>query len=166
MSGMLVERALGDNRFQRPEPIMKSGAYYLALGIGLLSEMSSQQQPRPTLVAQVTGSVPPSGILKTPPPAPVAVPPSGVLATVEHSHVPTLPFKTAQKLQTTKKTVPARTRRHDVHWRSATRRKTGTPSGDQSVAATPLVVKTAPEQARHDGIGHELFLAPLGKGKE
>jgi hypothetical protein len=69
---------------------MKSGAHYLALGIGLLSEMSSQQQPRPTLVAQVTGSVPPSGILKTPPPAPVAVPPSGVLATVEHSHVPTL----------------------------------------------------------------------------
>jgi hypothetical protein len=31
---------------------MKSGAYYLALGISLLSEMSSQQQPRPTLVAQ------------------------------------------------------------------------------------------------------------------
>jgi hypothetical protein len=58
---------------------MKSGAYYLALGIGLLSEMSSQQRPSPTLVAQVTGSVPPSGILKTPPPAPVAVPPSGVL---------------------------------------------------------------------------------------
>jgi hypothetical protein len=54
----------------------------------------------------LTGSVPPSGILKTPPPAPVAVPPSGVLATVEHSHVPTLPFKTAQKLQTTKKTIP------------------------------------------------------------
>jgi hypothetical protein len=143
---------------------MKSGAYYLALGIGLLSETSfaSQQRPSPTLVAQVTGTVPPSGVLITPPPAPVAVPPSGVLATIEHRHVPAR-FKTAQKLQTTKK---ARTRRHDVHWGSATRRKTTTPSEDQSVEATPLVVKTAPEQARHDGIGYELFLTPLGKGKE
>jgi hypothetical protein len=160
---MLVEQAPRDNRFQRPEPIMKSGAYYLALGIGLLSEMSSQQRPAVTLVAQVTGSVPQSGVLKTTPPAPVAVPPSGVLATVEHSHVPTLPFKTVQGLQTTKKAAPARTRRHDVHW---TRRKTTTPRVDQSVSATPLVVKTAPDQAPRDGVAYELLLAPLGKGKE
>jgi hypothetical protein len=168
MSGLLVERVPGDDRFQRPEPIMKSGAYYLALGIGLLSETSfaSQQRPSPTLVAQVTGTVPPSGVLITPPPAPVAVPPSGVLATTEHGHVPTLPFKTAQKMQTTKKAIPAGTRRHDVHWRSATRRKTTTPTGDQSVAATPLVVKTSPEQSRPDGIGYESFLPQFGKGKE
>jgi hypothetical protein len=149
---------------------MKSGAYYLALGIGLLSEMSfaSQQRPSPILVAQVTGSVPPSGVLITPPPAPVAVPPSGVLATVERRTVTTLPFKTAQKLQTTKRATPVRTRRHIVHWRSASRPETTTPTAtvDQSVAATPLVIKTTPEQARHDGIGYELFLPQLGKGKE
>jgi hypothetical protein len=142
---------------------MKSRAYYLALGIGLLCDMSSQQRPTPTLVAQVTGSVPSSGVLKTTPPAPVAVPPSGVLATVEHSHVLTLPFKAVQKLQTSKKAAPARTRRHDMRW---TRHKTSTPRVDQTVAATPLVVKTALEQAHHDGIGYELFMAPLGKGKE
>ena len=71
---------------------------YLALGIGLLTETSFAlgQTPSPMLVAQVTGSVPPSGVLITPPPAPVAVPPAGVLATVERRAV-TLPFKTAQK---------------------------------------------------------------------
>src|SRR5262245_1143946 len=125
---------------------------YLALGIGLLSEASFAlgQTPSPTLVAQVTGTVPPSGVLTTPPPAPVAVPPSGVLGTVERG----ASTKTAQKLQTIKRATPARMRRHVVQWRSSTRAKTTTPTPtvDQSTAA-PLVVKTTPEPPRHDGIG-------------
>jgi hypothetical protein len=136
-----------------------NGVCYLALSIGLLTETSFAfgQTPSPTIVAQVTGSVPPSGVLITSPPAPVAVPPSGVLATVERRAVTALPFKTAQKLQTTKMAV--RTRRHVVHWRSASRRAATTPTStvEQSGAATPLVVKTTPEQARHDGIGMNYF---------
>ena len=79
------------------------------------------------------------------------------LATVERRAVTALPFKTAQKLQTTKMAV--RTRRHVVHWRSASRRAATTPTStvEQSGAATPLVVKTTPEQARHDGIGMNYF---------
>jgi hypothetical protein len=145
------------------------GVSYLALGIGLLTETSFAfgQAPSPTLVAQVTGTVPPSGVLTTQPPAPVAVPPSGFLATVERGVSTTTPFKTAQKLSNTKRATPVRTRRHVVHWRSATRAKTATPTStvDQSVAATPSVVRTTPEQPRPDGIGYELFLPQLGKGK-
>ena len=56
-----------------------NGVSYLALSIGLLTETSFafRQTPSPTIVAQVTGSVPPSGVLIASPPAPVAVPPSG-----------------------------------------------------------------------------------------
>ena len=110
--------------------------------------------------------MPPSGVLITPPPAPVAVPPSGVLATIERRAVTNLPFKTAQKLQTTKRASPVKMRRHVVHWRSAARRETimRTTTADQSTAATPSVVSTTAEPPRHDGIGYELF--QLGKGKE
>jgi hypothetical protein len=147
-----------------------NGVSYLAFGIGLLTETSIAlgQTPSPTLVAQVTGTVPPSGVLVTPLPAPVAVPPSGVLPTVERRAVTSLPFKTGQKWQTTKSATPVKTRRHVVHARSGARRETiaRTTPADQSVAATPLVVKTPPEQPRHDGIGYELFFPQLGKGKE
>src|SRR5215472_14256117 len=142
----------------------------LALSIGLLTETSFAlgQTPSPTLVAQVTGTVPPSGVLRAPPPAPVAVPPSGVLATVERGAGATPAFKTAQKLPTIRRATPIRTRRHGVHWRSAIRAKTSTPTSTtgQSIAATPLVVKTTPEQPQQGGIGYPLFLSPLGKGKE
>ena len=145
-----------------------NGVSYLAFGIGLLTETSIAlgRTSSAMLVAQVTGSSPPAGVLVTPPPAPVAVPPSGVLATVERGAVTALPFKTAQKLQTTKSAPPVRTNRHVVHARSATRRETTTrttPVG-QRVAVTPLVVKTSPEQPSNDGL--ELFFRQLGKGKE
>ena len=147
-----------------------NGVSYLAFGIGLLTETSFAlgQTPSAMLVAQVTGSVPSAGVLVTPPPAPVAVPPSGVLAPIERRAVTTLPFKTAQKLQTTKSGPPVRTRRHVVHSRSAARRETTTriTPADQSAAATPLIVKAPPEQPRHDGIGYELFFPQLSKGKE
>jgi hypothetical protein len=133
----------------------------LALGIGLLTETSFAlaQMPSSTLVAQVTGTVTPSGVLITPPPAPVPVPPSGVLPTVERRTVTTLPFKTAQKLRTTKKPAPVRMRRHVGRWRPATRRE-----ANITTSITPLVVKATAEPPRRDG--YELFLSPLGKGKE
>lgn len=54
----------------------------LALGIGLLTETAFAlgQAPSPTVVAQAAASERPSGVLITPPLAPVAVPPSGVSA--------------------------------------------------------------------------------------
>jgi hypothetical protein len=145
-----------------------NGVSYLAFGIGLLTEtaFALQQAPSPTLVAQVTGSAPSAGVLVSPPPAPVAVPPSGFLATVERRTVSTLPFKTAQKLQTANGPPPVRMRRHVAHARSPTRREATkrTPTTHQSVAGTPLIVKTTPEQQSHDGF--ELFFRQLGKGKE
>jgi len=145
-----------------------NGVSYLAFGIGLLTETSFAlgQTPNATLVAQVTGSSPPAGVLTAPPPAPVVVPPSGVLATVERGAATALPFKTVQKWQTTKAAPAVRTRRQEVHARSATRRATATRTMpvNQSVAITPLVVKTPPEQPSHDGF--ELFFRQLGKGKE
>ena len=67
---------------------MKIGASYLALGIGLLTGTVLGQTSQPALVAQAL--TPPSGVLITQPPAPVAVPPSGVLEsllTVERLNV-------------------------------------------------------------------------------
>ena len=62
----------------------RSGPATGPLSIGLLTETSFAQTPCPTLHAQVTGSVPPSDVLMTPPPAPVAaVPSSGILVTIE-----------------------------------------------------------------------------------
>ena len=136
----------------------------LALGVGLLSETSFalRQTPRTTLVAQVTGSLPPSGVSRTPQPAPVVVPPAGVLATVERRAVTALPFKTAQKPPITKRASPPAKRRHIVH-RSINRREAARTSLDQSAAASPLVVKATAEPPRRDR-GETLF-TPLGKGK-
>jgi len=138
----------------------------LALGLGLLTETSFalEQTPSPTLVAQVTGSAPPSGVLRTPQPAPVVAPPSGVLVTVERRAFAALPFKTAQKLQITKRASAITKRRHIVH-RSANRREAARPTstGDQSAAAIPLVAKTIGEPPRRDG--SEILFAPFGKGK-
>jgi len=142
-----------------------NGVSYVALAIGLLTKtFAFGQTLSPTLVAQVTGSVPPSGVLITPPPAPVVVLSSGVLATVERHAVTTFPLK----LQTTKRATLGTMRRHVVHWRLAVRRETttGTTTEQPSIAATPSVVGGAAEQPRHDGIGYEIFLSSLGKGKE
>ena len=148
---------------------MKNGVYYLALGIGLLTETSVLgQTPSSTVVAQSPTTVRPSGVLITPPPAPVAVPPSGVLPTPERRAVTTPPFKTAQKVQAAQKARPVTMRRHVVHRRSAASRKatTRTTTADQSIAVTPPVVSKAAEQPRRDGIGYEFFLSQLGKAKE
>ena len=71
------------------EPVMKGGLSCIALAFGLLTETSlaSGQAANSTLVAQGPSSTPPSGILATPPPAPVFVPPSGVLPNVERGPV-------------------------------------------------------------------------------
>jgi len=159
-------RTIGSNE---KEPLMKIGASYLALGIGLLTGTVLGQTSQPTLVAQAL--TPPSGVLITQPPAPVAVPPSGVLEsppTVERRTVTTLPFKTAQKVQTAKRATPVTMRRHVMHRRSAAPRQTitRTTTVDQSIAATPSAVSTAAEQPRNNGIGYELFLSQFGKEKE
>ena len=143
---------------------MKKGVSYLALGIGLLTEtpFALEQSPSPMLVAQVTGTVPPSGALIAPPPAPVAVPPSGVLTTDERHAVTTIPFKTVPMSQTTKRATPVRIPHHVRHLRSVAHRKTITRT--QSTATTPSVVIAPAVQPRRDGIGYELF--QFGKGKE
>jgi hypothetical protein len=137
-----------------------AGVRYLALGIGLLTGTS--------LFAQVTGSVPPSGVLTAPPPAPVAVPPSGVLATGEGRHVSAPEFKAPQKLQPSGRATAVAKHRYVVHRRSAARRETTTRAmtTDQSIAATPSVLKATPEQSRPDATGYEIFLHQFGKGKE
>ena len=64
---------------------MKGGLSCAALAFGLLTEtlFALGQTTNPTSVAQGPSSAPPSGVLMTPPPAPVLVPPSGVLSTLE-----------------------------------------------------------------------------------
>jgi hypothetical protein len=66
---------------------MKGGLSCIALALGLLTEtlFALGQTTNPTAVAQGPSSAPPSGVLVTPPPAPVLVPPSGVLPNVERS---------------------------------------------------------------------------------
>ena len=102
---------------------MENGVSYLALalGVGLLTEtlFAHGQTLSPTLVAQAP-AVPPSGVLVTQPPAPVAVPPSGVLVTqpmVERRTFATVPVKTAQTVRTAERATPVR--RHVRHRRAA-----------------------------------------------
>jgi hypothetical protein len=138
------------------------------LGIGLLTETSLAfgQAANPTLVAQVTGTVPPAGVLTSPPPAPVLVPPSGVLTTTERGvGTSTAQVRASGKPPTPKGAAVARARHHVLHWRSAAR-ATPDASPVQSVRHTPSVVRTIPEQSRPDERGYELFLPWLGKGKE
>ena len=139
---------------------MKSVSY-LSLGVGVLAEISFAVVPSSNPLAQVTSTVPPSGVLITSPPAPVAVPPSGTVETVETAN---FPFA-AQEPQTTGKVVGhATVRPHDLHRRS---QRTGTmrttPASDQREAIIPMVAKTAPERPRS---GYEIFLSQFGKGKE
>ena len=148
------------------QPRMKNGVYYIALGIGLLTETALGQTPSPTIVAQSPTTLRPSGVLTAPPPAPVAVPPSGVLPTIERRAVTTLPFKTAQKIQTAKRAKPVAMHRHVVRSAAGRKSTTRTATGDQSIAVTPPVVSKAAEQSRHDGIGYEFFVSQLGKAKE
>ncbi len=67
--------------------MLKARGVNWTLGVGLLIETSFAVGLSSTLIAQLTGTVPPSGVLITPPPAPVAVPPSGSLVTVERNVV-------------------------------------------------------------------------------
>jgi hypothetical protein len=129
----------------------------LVVGIGLLTTPAFGQPPSGTLVAQITGSTPPAGVLITPQPAPVAVPPSGVLTGVERSADGAHPFKTTHR----KKTTRGRPRRHTIH---ASRAST-TPAApvNESPAESPLMVKTTPEQPSQ--VGPETFFPPFGKGK-
>lgn len=140
---------------------MKNGMPCLALGIGLLTAASfaQGQTSNATLTAQALAPGPSSGVLRTEPPAPVPVPPSGVVMpspTVERRAITTPPVKTAQTRQIAKRATP-----HIVHKRSATRR--------QAIVRTsetiPPVISTSSEQPSQDGIGYELLLSQLGKGK-
>ena len=146
------------------------GASYFALGVGLLTEtaIALGQTPSQTLVAQVTGSVPPSGVLITPPAAPVAVPPSGALATVDRPAVTAVPFTTIRKLRTAGKGSSVRSGRQVRHRRpSAGREATArSPTTAQSIIVAPTVVKSPTEQPRDDGIIYGSFLSQFGKGKE
>jgi hypothetical protein len=61
---------------------VKGGVSCVVFGFGLLTETlfaMGQTISPPFVVAQGPSSAPPSGVLMTPPLAPVAVPPSGVL---------------------------------------------------------------------------------------
>jgi hypothetical protein len=149
---------------------MKSGVSCVALGLGLLTEtlFALGQTSSPTFVAQGPSSAPPSGVLMTPPPAPVSVPPSGVLATVEREAAMTRPFKMAHRVHTAKRSTSVTMRRHVVHSQSVSRRQTITRgmTVDQSIAPKLSVVSTAAEQPRHDGIGYDSLLSQFGKVKE
>jgi hypothetical protein len=105
---------------------MKGGVSCVALGFGLLTEtlFALGQTANPTLVAQGPSSAPPSGVLMTPPPAPVLVPPSGVLPTVERHAVTARPLKMAKHLHIAKTSTPVSMRRHVVSSRSASWRHT------------------------------------------
>ena len=91
---------------------MKGGVSSVVFGFGLLTETlfaMGQTISPPFVVAQGPSSAPPSGVLMTPPLAPVAVPPSGVLMpppTVERHAITTVPVKTAADCQ--KRDAPQR----------------------------------------------------------
>jgi hypothetical protein len=161
---------------------LKIGMSCLALGIGLLTGTSfaSGQTPSATPIAQAPVLAPPSGLLRTAPPAPVPVPSSGVLTappapvpvpssgvptpppTVEPHAITNVPVKTAQTRQIAKSAT-----RH-VHQRSVTpQRQTiaRTTTIVQNIEATPRVVSTSSSQPSQDGPGNELLLSQLGKGK-
>jgi hypothetical protein len=132
---------------------MKGGVSCVALGLGLLTEtlFALGQTSSPTLVvAQGPSSAPPSGVLMTPPPAPVLVPPSGVLPTVERHAVTARPLKMAQRVHIAKRSTPVAMRRHTVSSRPATRRHTITrpTTVAQSMAPRLTVVGVAAEQPR------------------
>ena len=155
---------------------MRRSVSCLTLGVGLVvGTLNAQGQTHgPTIVAQAPVTVPPSGILPSPPPAPVAVPPSGVLVTpptAERHAVATVLVKTQQRERTAARAAPGtmRTmRRHVVHLRSAGHRRTVTRTApvDQSIAAAPSGASTAAEQPSIDEVGYGAFLTQIGKAKQ
>ena len=148
---------------------MKGGVSCVAFGFGLLPEtlFASGQTTSPTFVAQGPSSAPPSGVLMTPPPAPVLVPPSGVLPTVERHTVTARPFKMAEQTHIAKRSTPVSMHRHFVS-RPPSRRHTITrPTAvAQNMAPTLSVVSATAEEPRHDETGYDSFLSQLGKAKE
>jgi len=152
---------------------MRRSVSCLTLGVGLVvGTLNAQGQTHgPTIVAQAPVTVPPSGILPSPPPAPVAVPPSGVLVTpptAERHAVATVLVKTGQRERTAARAAPGTMRRHVVHLRSAGHRRTVTRTApvDQSTAAAPSGASTAAEQPSIDEIGYGAFLTQIGKAKQ
>ena len=95
---------------------MKGGLSCVAFAFGLLTEtlFALGQTNNPTAVAQGPSSPPPSGVLMTPPPAPVLVPPSGVLPTLERHAVTGRPLKMAQQIHIAKSSAPVSMRRHTI----------------------------------------------------
>ena len=130
----------------------------VALGIGLLTNTSFAlaQTSNSILVAQITGSVPSSGVLATPSPAPVAVPPSGVLATAEPRFDTIAPAKAGQKPLTRNRSRPDTTSRHVVHQPRLTERRRAMRAAtvDQNLAIAP-----APS------LGQDVWFSNIGKGK-
>jgi hypothetical protein len=126
------------------------GASYFALGVGLFTEtaIALGQTPSQTVVAQVTGSVPPSGVLITPPPAPVPLPPSGSLATIDRPAVTAVPFTTIQKLRTARKGSSVRSGRQVRHRRPSAYREATEAMTSRS---QPLEAKSGPAH-RPDGM--------------
>jgi len=149
---------------------MKGGVSCVAFGFGLLTEtlFALGQTASPTFVAQGPSLAPPSGVLMTPPPAPVLVPPSGVLPTVERHAVTARPFKMAQQIHIAKRSTPVSMHRQVVNSRTASRRHTITrpTTVAQNMAPTLSVVSAAAEEPRHDETGYDSFLSQLGKAKE
>jgi hypothetical protein len=147
---------------------MKGGLSCIALALGLLTEtlFALGQTTNPTAVAQGPSSAPPSGVLVTPPPAPVLVPPSGVLPNVERS-VTRRPLKMAEHIHIAKSSTPGSMRRHTVSSRPAARHQTITrpTTVAQRMAPTLTVISAAAEATRHDETGFDSFLSQLGKAK-
>ena len=158
--------AVGSNE---KEPLMKGGLSCAALAFGLLTEtlFALGQTTNPTAIAQGPSSAPPSGVLMTPPPAPVLLPPSGVLPNVERSVTPR-PLKMAQHIHIAKSSTRVSMRRRTMSSRPAARHHTITRpmTVAQSMAPTLPVVSTAADSPRHDETGFESFLSQLGKAKE
>jgi hypothetical protein len=149
---------------------MKGGLSGVALAFGLLTEtlFALGQTTNPMAVAQGPSSPPPSGVLMTPPPAPVLVPPSGVLSTLERHAVTGRPLKMAEQIHIAKSYAPTSIGRHTVSSRPASRRHTirRPATVAQSMAPTLTVVSAAAEASRHDETGFESFISQLGKAKE
>jgi hypothetical protein len=147
---------------------VKVGVCCVAFGFGLLTEtlFALGQTTSPMFVAQGP-SAPASGVLMTPPPAPVLVPPSGVLPTVERHTVTARPIKMAEQIHIAKRSTPVSMHRHVVS-RPPSRRHTITrPTAvAQNIAPTLSVVSATAEEPRHGETGYDSFLSQLGKAKE
>jgi hypothetical protein len=149
---------------------VKGGLFCFVLALGLPAETSlaSAQTANPPLVAQGSSSAPLSGILTTPPPAPVFVPPSGVLPNVQRHGRAVRPTRTDEQIQVAKKSAPISTHRHNVGLRTASRHHTvkRPMRGAQSKAPTLALANSAAEEQHHGEEGFESFLPQFGKAKE